>query len=249
MKFLSLRRLFMTMRGTPQEARLESLLRLAGCGFHEMGLLKSACVAIVGIGGLPVTREDPLEIGGMAATPESIAAAFGEMRGGLGFVTYLNPNDRTPEEMEAILVRNRHGSTAHACSVNVGIFGLSSAVEHEFDCQRDLVHLARVTVARTKAQDYPPLVVHDERTIDACRELRARVKRVTEDLRTAGIEGLETVNALWPKSSATAVVLSGTLRNLSKLAMQKTDVGKEHEYRRLLAMMGETLKPLATDLF
>jgi hypothetical protein len=247
--FINLEARFQQIQGVAHEARLEALLRAVGCDFYEPGLLRTPTVAIVAIGGLPVTREDPLMIGGMPSSIELIRTAFTTMRGLGGFMSYLNPRDRSALEIAQVLNSNGHRSTAHACFVTVGVFGLSDAVEHEFDCQRDLVHLGRLTVARTTTQNAPPLVVHNPAQLPTARSIRQSVGALLAEETRTGPDALEAINSYWPKSSATLVLLSGSLRNFAKLVEQKTDEGKEREYRYLVTRIGETLLPFAPDLF
>lgn len=235
--FLCLHDAFGALKGVPPEDRLDALLRAAGCPFHEPGLVAGPVVRCVGVGGLPVTRADPLELGGIPFSPEAVAAAFTQTQGLGAMLTYLNPRDRSPGELATVLARHGHGSTRHMCSVNIAIFGLTSAVEHEFATQRDLVHLARLTVARTSAQRRPPVVVLDPDHLPAYRAVRRatleRIQTLPRDTR----DDDESLNALLPAAKASVLVLSGTLRNLDKLTEHARDDGKEREYRQILHLV------------
>jgi hypothetical protein len=122
-------------------------------------------------------------------------------------------------------------SVLHAATANVLLAGHSNAVEHELTSQRDLVHLSRLTVNRTKAQSDPPLRIADAALLPAAGE----IMQVTRDrLRSAdggSADALEHRNALFPAAKASVILLSGTVRNLLKVAA--TGLGKEAELDEL----------------
>ena len=235
--FLSLESAFEAIAGLPLHDRLEALLVAGGCRFHEPGLVALPAVRCVGVGGLPVTCVDPLHLGGVPFPAASLATAFHAMRGLGGMLTYLNPKDRTPAQMADVLEDVGHGSTRHLAVLNIAVLGLSSAVEHEFATQRDLVHLARLTVARTGAQRDPPLVVLAPEDLDLYRQARDCTRGLRSQAARRGRDADESLNNLFPSAKASAVVLTGSLRNLDKLVGQAEDPGKEREYRALLRLL------------
>lgn len=247
--FLNLIETFKYLENFPHAERLEQLLRLAGCTFYEPGLLRSPAVRMVAIGGLPVTNAEPLALGGTIFPIEQVAHSFNETRGLGGALTYLNPKNKSLTELCEQQALEEHFSTAHACYITLGIFGLTSACEHEFDCQRDLLHLQRLTVARTMAQNNPPLVVFLSEHLAAVRAVRSAIQTIRSGIRSNALTSLESANNLWPKSAATAVLVSGTLNNWRKVIAQKYDTGKEIEYRRFLERCEVALFLLAPDMF
>ena len=121
----------------------------------------------------------------------------------------------------------------------------AAAVETELCCQRDLVHLSRVTVARTAAQDDPSFVVLDETHLSTLQEMRRHVLESLKPLTGSR----EARNTLFPASKATMVLITGSLRNYQKLTAARDDQGKEEEYRRMLTALTQLLNPLAPELF
>lgn len=240
---------FQKLEGVPPNERLEKLLRDVGCEFYGDGLIKKPVVAIVGVGGILVNGVNPLRIGGVECDMHWIRERFDEARALGGYMSYLNPGDKDIDEMVHIQSRYGHFSSAHLCPLVVGLFGISIGVEHEFDCQRDLVYLARLTVSRTSAQNIPPFVVGDITQLDSYRVLRDHVAKIRSSFSIPDRNALEVANGIWPKCSATVVLLSGSLRNFQKLISQKSDLGKELEYRMLLGKLEEVLYPLAPDMF
>ena len=69
-----------------------------------------------------------------------------------GAFSYLNPKGVPPQEMWKTVAKHSHFSVAHSAMLSFVICGHSCAVENELNSQRDVVHLARLTVARTNAQ-------------------------------------------------------------------------------------------------
>ncbi|MFT4977624.1 MAG: hypothetical protein ACI8S6_003531, partial [Myxococcota bacterium] len=172
---LDLPALWASITDTPTPSRLTALLAGSGVDFYDADcrFVRAPAVSIVGIGGLPVTlRDGALHIGGASQSIPQLRAALTEMIGLGGFMSYLNPRDRSPAELAAVLWANDHGSTGHACMLNFLLSGFSVAVENELCIQRDLLHLSRVTVARTKAQDDPPIVVLDAAALPAFEQVR-----------------------------------------------------------------------------
>src|SRR5262249_14511883 len=118
--------------------------------------------------------------------------------------------------------------------------------------QRDLVHLARLTEARTGAQADPPLAVLDPREVPLFRaamdHTRALLAALPADDRAAS-DRHEARNLAFPAAKATLVLVTGSLRALQKLVSAIDDEGREVEYRRCLAALGEVLAALHPSLF
>ena len=248
--YINLVALFESLKGTPTPQRLERLLGLSGCESYEPGLFKSLSGGIALIGGLPITNTDPLEVNGVAMTPKQIRNGFCIARGIGGFFTYLNPHDRSAQELCALQNDHGHFSTAHLCTVSIALFGLTSAVEHKFDCQRDLLHLSRLTVSHTQAQSHPPFFVRIPKHLNAYRTLRQATATIRNELDPADADELESANNLWSKNAATAVLLTGSLRNWQHVIKNGgNDKGKEREYRDALAMIEAWLWQLDREMF
>ena len=246
-RFLDLSALWAQAQAHPPADRLRALMRAAGVPTHDEAgyFVQAPVVGIVGVGGLPVSVEDGQpQLLGQPISAARLREQIARMMGFGGFMSYLNPKDRTPEALTEAMLAQGHASTAHTVSLNLLLLGLSVAAETELACQRDLVHLARVTVARTRAQDDPPLVVLHPDALPLLQTLRAQ----TQALQAGTRLGRECRNNLYPSCRATAVLLTGSLRSLTKLTAARTDPGKEDEYRRLLAAIHATLVPLAPAL-
>ena len=150
----------------PHEERLARLLRLAGCRFHDGHgdrLVARASARLAAVGGLPVHALAAAGLG-----PGEIACLARSTMGLAGAMSYLSLPGGTPESaFQAVAVGHGHGSVAHVASVSLLVAGVTCAVENEFNGQRDLVHLSRVTEARTRVQSRPPVVVPDPSLADA----------------------------------------------------------------------------------
>jgi hypothetical protein len=167
-------------------------------------------------------------------------------------MTYLNPKDAAPEDLCAAVLGRGHGSIAHVASVTLLLAGLSTTVENELNGQRDLVHLARLTEARTAAQADPPLCVLDARDAPLFRaalfRARAALAALPADDR-APADRHEARHLLFPAAKATLVLVTGSLRSLQKLVSAIDDQGREIEYRRCLAALNDVLSALHPGLF
>ncbi len=156
-------------------------------------------------------------------------------------MSYLNPERRSPAAMFDLLVSRGEFSVAHGVSVNVLVAGVSVGVENEFNSQRDLVHLARVTVARTRAQADPPIVVRDPALLASHRRILDAVRAERAALSGTGADFQENANLMFPAAKATAFLMTASLRNLQRLLTGIDDRGKEAEYRDVLARLRDLL--------
>ncbi len=251
--------------GLEPKTRLAALLEAVGVSFHddEKTLVRSPVVAVCGIGGLPVCKgpNDTWLVGasdGGIALADAVAAQRAMMAFAAN-MSYLNPRDTDPTAMYEAVIRRRHFSIAHTATINVLFAGHSSAVEHELACQRDILHLARVTVARTSAQSAPPIVVANPELADVVSRVRRAtveaieaIEAIDQDMRSNRAPSLdfsESVNMLFPAAKASAVLVSGSLRNFQKLLGAVDDEGKETEFRALLRSLQSSLRALWPRLF
>ena len=228
----------------PAERRLAALLAGAGCEMHpEDGRFVMAPSAkLWAIGGLPARA---LMAKGISL--EEAAGWTAETMGSAGAMSYLSlPGGSAGAAYEKILGELGHCSAAHAASASIVVAGVSCAVENEFNSQRDLVHMARVTEARSSCQASPCLVVHEpiffelsRKALDAIEAIVAQAPSASEGVSKA--DAKEALHNLFPSSKATVFVLTGTLRNFQKLLAARGDPGKEKEFRRMLRLIHATL--------
>jgi len=246
--FLDLEALWRSAQGLPASERMRAMFRHADVDCHDEDAywVRTPRVALVGVGGLPIKICDGIpHLIDQPINLEILNRQLRKMMGYCGFMSYLNPKDKSPEVLTDTMLSLGHASTAHALSLNVMVLGISAAAETELCCQRDLVHLSRVTVARTAAQDDPSFVVLDETHLSTLQHMRRQTLEALSPL--AGSR--EARNTLFPASKATMVLITGSLRNYQKLTAARDDPGKEEEYRRMLTMLTELLTPLAPGLF
>ncbi|MEM9070487.1 MAG: hypothetical protein AAGE52_18420 [Myxococcota bacterium] len=248
--FVDLQMLWSAIHGLEPAARLTALMRAAGVEFHDetARFVRRPAVALCGLGGFPISIEGS-EVRVLNAALGDAAESARDMMGFASFMSYLNPRDRSATAMFEVVARHGHFSVAHVATVNVLLAGHSSAVEHELASQRDLVHLARLTVARTAAQDDPPLVVPDDTLLPVFQRVREAVAAERASHAPDGPDEREILNQLFPAAKGSLLLLSGSLRSLQKLVSQRDDAGKETEFRNLLTALHQTLSALWPALF
>jgi hypothetical protein len=234
--------IFASLEGADSKDALSTFLDAAGARRHpaDSDFVAAAGVRLIGVGGMPFVRAPD---GGfaLACAPDSSISAEGLRRSGNamigygGMMSYLNPQHRSAEDMFALLAERGETSAAHMISVNLLVAGVSVGVENEFNGQRDLIHLARITVARSLAQGNPPLVVRDASLLPAYRRILDAVRAERSAMDGKGRDFQENANLLFPAAKATGFILSGTLRSFQKLFAGIDDLGKESEYRAVLS--------------
>lgn len=107
---------------------------------------------------------------------EGIRKSLRNQMGMTAMFSYLNRRAVPAEEMWEVVAGLGHFSVGHAAHLSFVLVGHSCAVENEINSQRDVVHLGRLTVARTRAQKDPPLVVQLPELLPAYKELRHKVE-------------------------------------------------------------------------
>ena len=186
-----------------------------------------------------------------------LAARQRESMGYAASMTYLDPSDRGPSALAEGAIGRGHFSVAHLASVTLLVAGFSCAVENELNGQRDVVHLARLTEARTEAQCSPPLCVLYEEELPLFTSIDEHLRahhaaafepRAGED-RASRMMRLESVNLAYPAAKATMVLLTGTIRSLQKMVSSIDDPGREEEYRRVLLEINTAMHALHPSLF
>jgi len=246
--------------------KLKALLQSGGAKFYdaENYFVKTPMVALVAVGGLPLSFSDSslqLRLGELRVpvTLENLRSALRSQMGMTAMFSYLNRKGHEPEEMWKVVAELGHFSVGHTAHLSFVLVGHSCAVENEFNSQRDVVHLGRLTVARTRSQKDPPLVVQRPELLPVFKEIRNQVKaailsRVAdrEKMESKDISIQDWQEALyvgWPAAKAHVAVLTGSLRNLQKLVASIDDEGKETEYRALLWQIATACHLLLPDMF
>ncbi len=261
--FINARGLWKSVEGVPVENRLRAILHASGVSFFDEhhDFVKCPQVGIVGIGGIPIVWEDSLENNKIALStapqvgisPKDISESLLEMAVFGGYNSYLNSNDKSCDDFIEVLLDNKHYSTTHMLVLNIMILGVSLSVENEFNCQRDIVHLARLTEARTKAQNnppicvlYPELLMVAQDILNQCRSSASDFQSSTEKITK---DRLEASNIMFPAAKATLFTITGSIRNLLKLTSLLGDAGKEEEMKRILTLLNNSLNALFPKIF
>jgi hypothetical protein len=231
-----------------QKERLSHLLSACGVDFFdEDGLYAMAPrVLIRSIGGMPVRIS---ESGDACVAGVPVGEAIHQMRSNMGFAgmdSYLNPKGRGALEMLA-QTEELHGipSTAHTAHLGFFVAGLSTKAELEMNCQRDIVHLSRLTSARTEAQDNPPFLVEDASMLDFYKGLRELVHSHAPLPKMPRKSDREIRNSAWPLAKCSMLGITGSVKNILKLATISNDEGKEAEVREICREIGRQ----TSDLF
>jgi len=258
-----------SVRSIQLGGKLNGLLEGAGVEFYDetehRKFIKAPMVSMVALGGVPVRAGagDSLEFlfgGTVSKVPlEDVRASLRNQLGMTAMYSYLNPKGVEPAEMWTVVAKHGHFSVGHTASVSFVIAGLSCAVENEFNSQRDVVHLGRLTVARTGAQKDPPLVVQRPELLPMFQQIRAVVTNDVlsqtgqrpkgEDNKVSLGDWQEALHMAWPAAKAHVAVLSGSLRSVQKLLASIDDSGKETEYRAILWQLAAACHALLPDMF
>jgi hypothetical protein len=245
------------LRPLPVQEKLIGGLALAGCeSWDEEGrYIKDSTVNIAGIGGIPLGAEH-LSDEEVAAQIQQFAAGSEDMMELSAGFSYLNSGNLERGALLGRVTELGHLSVAHTVSVNMIVAGVSTAVENEFNSQRDIAHLSRLTVARTSVQNKPPVMVDDPEQLEATRaivetvdEQVAAIKTIPGMSREERFDLYERRNTLYPASKASIFMLSGSLRNIGKLISQKDDDGKEREYRAVLKKIEGQVSKIWPSIF
>lgn len=230
--------------GGSSSNKLSQIYEKMGGLFHdeEKELMEGAVVGIVSVGGVPVEVEgEEIKLLGAAITPEKLRQEFNKTYGMSSFMSYLNPNQIPLNVLGKATLDRGHTSILHTVSLGVLVVGVSSGVEHEISSQRDIVHLSRLTVAKTKAQDSPCLVLRNPRYIQAYKSILHQTKHALAEVND---DDLEARNLLYPSSKASAVLITGSVKNFKKFIALKDCGGKEDEFIELLEKLENALSIL-----
>lgn len=215
--------------------------RMGGDFFDkEKRLIKGSKVALVGIGGLPISiKNDKIFILGNETNLSSIKKELYTTMGFSAGMSYLNPYNKTNNELADKTLSLGHNSIKHTIQLNILLVGISSGVEHEFSSQRDIVHLSRLTVAKTSAQKKPCLILRNPQFVNSYKKIIEETDKITESITD---KDWESINLLYPSAKASMVMLSGTLKNIEKLIDLKNSDGKEDEFIESLEKIESLIK-------
>jgi adenylate kinase len=258
---LDLRAWWACARGVAQRDRLQTLMAAAGVRFHddEHRFVRAPSARLVAVGGVEIERSFGA---GFSVRSSSVGERWFDgvreaqlaLMGSGAAMTYLDPRDRGPTALAASSIERGHGSITHLASVTLLVAGFSTAVGNELNGQRDLVHVARVTEARTEAQGDPPLCVLCEEDVALYRSLRSLRRGLVDQLESADdsqepMLRRESINLSHASAKATMALVTGSLRSWQKLVASIDDEGREEEYRRVLVAINDVLSALHPSLF
>lgn len=238
------------LEGVDSEERLVTALEYAGCQFHddERKMVAGHVIAFAGIGGVPVAYENETNEEIADRIQETIHKTQ-EIMGSSAAFSYLNSGEKTIIDLYDSVTKLGHFSIAHTVQANIIVAGISEGAELELNLQRDLVHISKITNARTRIQNRPPIVVRSPAHVRAVRVLYGHLQELTDDLRIDNTsDTLEVVNGLFPINKATMLMISGDLCNLRKLSQLRNDKGKEQEVRMVADGLYQQLGLLWPDI-
>jgi len=220
-----------------------------GGKFHDddQEIMTGSAAAIVAIGGFPIELDldGHLSFFGQAVTVNEMKEKLYQTVGLSSFMSYLNPKNKSLNEIADTTIGLGHYSVLHQIQLSVLLTGISIGVEHEFSTQRDIVHLSRITVAKTKAQNSPCLVLRNPQYLEVYKQV---LKQTKDIIKKSSIDDHETRNLLFPAAKASGLVITGSLRNLLKLTELKNAGGKEDEFVEALTKIEQLVKELFPEI-
>lgn len=221
-----------------------------GGGFHdkEKTIMTGSAASIVTLGSFPIELN---KTGGLCFMGNDVSLAMVKHKlyqtvGLSSFMSYLNPKNKTLNAIAESTIELKHHSVLHQIQVGVMLTGISIGVEHEFSTQRDIVHLSRLTVAKTSAQKSPCLVLRDANHYAAYQAVLESTKKILAD---HDIQDNETRNLLFPTAKASGLLITGSLRNMMKLVSMKDSGGKEDEFVAALLNIEKVLENTFPEIF
>lgn len=227
--------LWKSLEGVPSEDKIRQALDYSGCEFYDDSrrVVTTPAVSLVAIGGIPVAYDHESDAD-IEQRVQSMVAATRETMASSAAFSYLNSGEKQPSDLYETVTGLGHFSIAHSISVNILLAGISAGTETEISLQRDIVHISKLTNARTIVQNNPPIVVTSTDNVEEILEVQDRVSELAGLLRTdARGDTLEFANGMFPVNKATIMMLSGSLKNMKKLAELKDDQGKEAGLRQV----------------
>lgn len=222
--------------------RLQKAYQAVGGTFYddEKQIMKGPLVFITGIGGILIeNRKDGSYLLNKKIDSESLQDIVMKMAGVSSFMSYLNPGNLELAELgDKVLNEYQHSSVLHPISLNIVIIGHSIGVEHEIASQRDLVHLSRLTVAKTTTQSSPCLTLLNS---DLVNTYKTALSQINSLVKSESSQDKESLNLLFPTAKSSLIMLSGSMKNFLKIIDMRNDSGKEDEFVYLLEKMSDVL--------
>lgn len=236
--------------GLKSHEKLAFMHTAIGGGFHdkEKTIMTGSMAAIVTLGSFPIelNKKGDLAFMGNDVSLAMVKHKLYQTVGLSSFMSYLNPKNKSLNAIAESTLELKHHSVLHQIQVGVMLTGITIGVEHEFSTQRDIVHLSRLTVAKTSAQKEPCLVLRDPNHYDA---YKAVLESTNNILKQHNIEDNETRNLLFPTAKASGLLITGSLRNMMKLISMKDSGGKEDEFVAALINIEKVLATTFPEVF
>lgn len=233
------------------EQKIHAALAYAGCKFIDEGrdFISGYSVSLAALGGTPVASRHETDES-IKQRIEHFVSGSKMVMGSSAAFSYLNNGEKDIPALYKSVTELGHFSIAHTVQVNMLVAGISQGTELELSLQRDIVHLSKLTNARTKVQNSPPIVVRDPAHIPVMREVYDLIRDSSKQLRSgqSSPDALEAINALYPVNKATILMISGDLSNFRKLTSLRDDRGKERELRDVLNSIYEQLAILWPEI-
>lgn len=221
-----------------------------GGGFYdkEKTIMTGSAAAIVTLGSFPVELN---KTGGLSFMGNDVSLAMVKHKlyqsvGLSSFMSYLNPKNKSLGAIAESTIELKHHSVLHQIQLGIMITGISIGVEHEFSTQRDIVHLSRLTVAKTSAQQNPCLVLRDIKHYDLYKAVLESTNKILAE--HTDVDN-ETRNLLFPAAKASGLLITGSLRNFMKLISMKNSGGKEAEFIESLLKIENLLEHVFPEIF
>lgn len=230
------------------ENKLAIIYEKMGGKFLAPKIMSGSVIGICSIGGFPIHLDDSgqLKIGKSEYSIPELKELLYETVGISSFMSYLNPKNKSLNDIANTTLSMKHYSVLHTIHISILISGITIGVEQELSSQRDIVHLSRVTVAKTKSQISPCLVLRNQEQLN----IYEQILKSTEDVLKSNIIGdMETRNLLFPTAKSSAIMLTGSLKNFMKLISLKDAGGKEDELVELLIKMEQLLSSVFEEIF
>jgi thymidylate synthase ThyX len=216
--------------------KMRAALGYAGCAFYDeaRNYVADSSVSLVGLGGTPI----------------ALTAGSRELMASSAAFSYLNNGEKTQEDLYNTVTNLGHFSIAHTVSLNILVAGISEGAEMELSLQRDLVHISKVTNARTNIQNDPPIVVRNAKYLDLARSVYETTTAARDEYgHTSSSDDAEIVNSMFPVNKATLLMVSADVSNLRKLAALRNDRGKERELRDIADRLNTQLSLLWPEIY
>lgn len=244
--FIDQEKLWDVLKPIKIENRISGIIASSNGVFFdkEQQLVAKPGVAVLNIGGFSCKNINVKNIRKQLKTSMGCAASW----------TYLNPKNHKLDFLFDKVVEKKEYSIAHTSSITILVAGVSSLVENEFNSQRDIIHLARITEARTLAQSNPPSVVLYPEILPVIQNMQVvakeEAKKAFSLLSNFKLsDRLESANSVFSANKAGVFAITGSFRDFQKLVNGLNDNGKEEEYKRVLYIINNILFNLMPDLF